>query len=530
MICPEGSECKADSCVKDEVQYPMMGANYWSTDDKPLDVFKCGSMERCPEGRSPGDCGPQLEGRACAHCIEGYEFDGKACVECGTKGAAGTFVFPILPIMLGPVAICALYKVSGDGYEKWGSWRVGLMSLVFIGMNHYQIINLLHGVNLVFPVKVDNVYKSFKVVDDVSSIFNPGCAGFADTQKLMIFKSIGPILVAVVFMLTWGGSQVVAQVSQMEKLRMEKNRTLNVFFSLIFTFFAGIVAMALMLFKCGDNPVGKSTLNADRSIICYEGDWNGMLVIGIFAVLFWCIGFGGVFTYTVVVAPKQFHDPAFQMRWKFLFIKFRPDVHWWALVFLMKGFMLNLGFVMIATGVGQVYWIMTILSLYSTCVMLIQPWRQLAINIADGAGHVCLMLSCSALSWFIRKDLSPDDILALDQDMMDLVISFSMLIIPVCIGVAGHLIYWKQVGRLPDEVKSVSDAMQRFAAEKPGDQTALLEALGDRDYFTMLQASQVVHTELAQFRCRFGVSTVKLSTTLPPPPETGKGGTADVMV
>jgi hypothetical protein len=493
-----------------------MAANYWSREDSPLAIYKCGSMERCPVERSPGECGPKLQGRACAHCLAGYEFDGKDCVECETAGDAGVIVFPVLPILLGPIVVCGLYRVSGDGYEKWGSWRVGMMSLVFIGMNHYQIINLLHGVNLVFPVKVDNVYKSFRVVDDVSSIFKPGCAGFTDTQTMMLIKSLGPIAVGVIFLLTFGASQIVGRIAGKASLQMERNRTTNVFFSLMFTFFAGIVAMALMLFKCSDNPVGTPTLNADRSVLCYEGQWNEMLVIGIFAVLFWCIGFGSLFTYAVISAPTRFHDPGFQMRWKFLFIKFRPDIHWWALVFLAKGLLLNLGFVVIKTGVGQVYWIMTILSLYATTVMLFQPWRLPATTVADGAGHVCLLLSCSALAWFIRKDLSEEMILALDQDMMDLVIAFSMLIIPVCVAVAAHLIYYKQIGRI--EISNISDAIRRFRGVSPNEQNTLLENLGDWDYNLLVQASRVVHTELASFRCRYGVSTSNLSSQLPPPP------------
>jgi hypothetical protein len=518
LICPEGAECKSDRCVTESTVYPLLAANYWSTQDKPLDMFKCGNLERCPAGRSPGECGPQLTSRACAHCTDGYKFDGKACVECDTKGAAGTLVFPVLPILLGPVIVCMLYKVSGDQYEKWGTWQVGGMSLVFIVMNHYQIISLLRGVNLVIPVNVDNVYKFFSIVDDVSQIFNPGCAGFSDTSKLMILKSIGPIVIAAVFVITWGASQLIAKRSGVAMLGMEVNRTLNGFFSLMFTFFAGIVAMALMLFKCSTNPVGKSTLNADRSIICYEGEWNGMLAVGLFAVLFWCVGFGGLFAHIVVISPRRFQEPAFRMRWKFLFIKFRPDVHWWALVFVTKGMMLNLGFLAINTGAGQIYWIMTLLTIYATAVMMLQPWRHVPINFADGAGHVCLLLSCSSLAWFIRKDLSPEDMDAMDDDMMNLVIAFSMIIMPVCIGVAVHMVRVKTSGRSASDLTSVDDAMQRYGAAGKEARLEFLKNLGDWDFVFMLQASRAVLTELTNYRCRIGVSASSLSKDLPSMP------------
>jgi basic membrane protein A len=518
MLCPEGAECKSDSCVTESLIHPLLMANYWSDQEQPLAVFSCGSTERCPAERSPGECAPNLQGRACAHCADGYEFDGRACVACPTQGSMAVLVFPILPILLSPILICVLYKISGDSYEKWGSWRQGLASIVFIGTNHYQIINLLHGVDLAFPPKVDRVYMFFKATNDVTAIFNPSCSGFADMQTKMIQKSLTPLAVAAVVSLTWGASQVATKA--IPQLCMEINRTINVFLSLVFTFFAGIVAMALMLFKCSDNPMGKSTLSADRSILCYEGQWLDMLAIGIMAFLCWCVGFGGLFTYIVVVAPRQFQTVAFQRRWKFLFIKFRPDTHWWALVFMAKGFLLNLGFVLLDTGLGQLYWMMTLLSLYATIVMLIQPWRLAPTTIVDGAGHILLLLSCSALGWFIRKDLRPDEVVAMDGDMMDLVISFSLLIIPLCLGVIAHMIYSKREGRSSKAFASIADAMQRFAATEPSGQTACLENLGDWDYYFMEQASHVVHTELANFRCRLGISTSNLSSELPPLPET----------
>ena len=74
---------------------------------------------------------------------------------------------------------------------------------------------------------------------------------------------------------------------------------------------------------------------ADRSIICNEEDWTGMLAIGLVAVALWVVGIGGSFIWAVWRVPAQFTSIDVQMRWKFLFIKYRSDVHWWALVFVI---------------------------------------------------------------------------------------------------------------------------------------------------------------------------------------------------
>merc|ERR1719324_892094 len=102
---------------------------------------------------------------------------------------------------------------------------------------------------------------------------------------------------------------------------------------MMLTFFAGCVNLALVLFVCKPNPNGKSTLSIDRSVLCYEETWNGMLGLGLIAILLWCIGVGAVFTWAIFSCLHKMHDPNVRMRWKFLFQKFRNDVYWWSLVF-----------------------------------------------------------------------------------------------------------------------------------------------------------------------------------------------------
>merc|ERR1719221_1186190 len=192
-----------------------------------------------------------------------------------TSVETSKFLFPVLPFLLAPIIVIVMYKVFGDTYDNWGTWRNGCASIGFILLNHYQIIAMLSTTNMDFPDNVLNFYSAFAFTTDASTIFNPDCAGFGDFKAKLIMKTVAPAFILLIFVVVWGISQLIAP------LRMERNRTFNSAFSLMFTFFAGICEMALSLFVCNPNPNDTSTLAADRTVLCNEADWNEMVVVGV---------------------------------------------------------------------------------------------------------------------------------------------------------------------------------------------------------------------------------------------------------
>merc|ERR1712226_1161004 len=110
--------------------------------------------------------------------------------------------------------------------------------------------------------------------------------------------------------------------------------------------------MSFTLFRCVQNPNEEWTLTKDRSILCYEDKWFSMLAVAIASVLLYCVAFLVLLVCVICLVPRgsRFQVPGFQMRWKFLFIKFRPEAYWWGLVFLSRGIIMNAGFVMLTLG------------------------------------------------------------------------------------------------------------------------------------------------------------------------------------
>merc|ERR1719221_2367418 len=212
-----------------------------------------------------------------------------------TSVETSKFLFPVLPFLLAPIIVIVMYKVFGDTYDNWGTWRNGCASIGFILLNHYQIIAMLSATNMELPDGVMGFYSAFAFTTDASTIFHPDCAGFGDFKANLIMKTIAPAFILCIFVAVWAISQALAS----QGLKMEKNRTFNSAFSLMFTFFAGICEMALSLFVCNPNPNGTSSLAVDRTVICSESDWNGMVAVGVVAIVLWIFGIGGAFVWAV---------------------------------------------------------------------------------------------------------------------------------------------------------------------------------------------------------------------------------------
>merc|ERR1719245_1835466 len=133
----------------------------------------------------------------------------------------------------------------------------------FIGLNHYQIIALSRTVNINFPSMVSTTWDGLVFLNDLSVLFKPACSGYASFKKALIIKSLSPLIFAAMFVMSFCASRAFWTVRP--AMVMERDRTLNCFFSLIFTFFAAIASMAFSIFKCAGNPNGKDTLIVDRS-------------------------------------------------------------------------------------------------------------------------------------------------------------------------------------------------------------------------------------------------------------------------
>jgi len=118
-----------------------------------------------------------------------------------------------------------------------------------------------------------------------------------------------------------------------------------------------------------------------------------MMGVGIFALAVFCVLAGAVFSYQLWIAPQVFHQPYFQKRWKFLVMKFRPDVWWWGTVWLLKGLLMNM-VLLSSTSFGQLFGLFVCMCGYLMATVTYYPWRHMSANIMERA--VCVSIQVVA--------------------------------------------------------------------------------------------------------------------------------------
>jgi hypothetical protein len=118
-----------------------------------------------------------------------------------------------------------------------------------------------------------------------------------------------------------------------------------------------------------------------------------MFGVGVFALVVFCLLTGAVFSYQLWIAPQVFHLPYFQKRWKFLVMKFRPDIWWWGAVWLFKGLLMNL-VLLSTTSFGQLFGLFLVMCMYLMATVTFYPWRHMSANMSDR--QICVSIQVVA--------------------------------------------------------------------------------------------------------------------------------------
>jgi len=413
--CPTSMHCELGSDLANlanplagskEFPVPELEPRYWASLEAPLDIFRCRSDARCPGGKPGSACGQGLEGQACEHCKAGAHFDGQACVECDGANVSKAF-FVILSIICVIALVICIYMTSRSPVQQWGRWHNGLGIVFFLTLGCYQMVDLVSSSATTLPVQDAALIKPiWQFTNNPLTVFKMDCAGVGNFGYTLIFGCIFPLVVMSIALLVWVGSVFVAMLTRRDHMRMDGDGFVNVGLSLMFTFFNGIVSQSLQLFKPFSNPNGKSTVSKDLSITVGEAEWTSLLGVSIPAVLFYVVGMGGYFMMIVYLSPRQgyFNSPSFRRRYRFLFVKFRPDVYWFSLVILLKNMLVNLMFVISKIGMIQLYCVMLVMMLYLFVVFLFMPFRHNICNFVDVWMSIAVIFVVSVYLWFADRE------------------------------------------------------------------------------------------------------------------------------
>eukprot|EP00932_Pfiesteria_piscicida_P015274 SRR837773.27319.p1 GENE.SRR837773.27319~~SRR837773.27319.p1 ORF type:complete len:315 (-),score=127.09 SRR837773.27319:127-1017(-) len=276
--------------------------------------------------------------------------------------------------------------------------------------------------------------------------------------------------------------------------------------------------MALTMFKCASNPNGIDTLSKDQSVICGSSDWWSMVGVAIVAVVLYIFGFGGLFTWAVVVAPRRFNDQAFRRRWKFLFIKFRPDVWWWALVICGKGVLMNVGYTFLRLGIAQIYWVMFCIAVYTGACVYFMPWRHRLSNALDIYTNKALLFVCSLLAFYVNG--APEGLKDIERSIAVAVTCINLSPLVVGCGIVGKMVY-DQLHPAPrqrrmKELKKLCPSLQLFASAPESELASFMDRVDEWGRFYITSALHVISTEFggASHKARLSDGKLKSSSSI----------------
>jgi hypothetical protein len=393
-----------------------------------------------------------------------------------------------------------------DMPNKWESWQNSVAAMMFLGLNHYQVLAMMYRGNIAWPNITASVFEGWNFSEDPMSWFSITCAGLQGFQANYVAKVLTPLVVLMVFGFTYGCTHIAGK----PEIAMEGDRLVNVYMSLLFTFFAGIASSTLSLFKCSENPNGKPTLSEDQDIICFEDPvWLGTLGVAIHATILYCIGLIVLFVVIIWSAPAKFAQISFQKRWKFLCIKYRPQIYGWSLVFMMKAIFLNIGFMFLLVGLAQMQWIYSITFVYMSACIFCFPWRVSAANGLEFVANISIITGSSLASLFAyQSDYSEEA--KTGQDTLTAIVSFtpfyfgSILFVKVFIDKCDKPVFKAlfdscsgcRSRTAEDYAAEVYQCGRVLNALGETDMAKFLHSLGEWDQRRLYQAARVVNSEL----------------------------------
>lgn len=226
---------------------------------------------------------------------------------------------------------------------------------------HFQTVALVKTFKLSFPDAIsDGIWNVFEILLIGLEATRPECAGLSSFEARFILSSATPIIVAFLFAATFAFLLVA-------KKHPDRNLYFACYGSLYYTFSVAVADISFSLFKCYSHPGEKqASLVRSPEVLCGSDTWLSMLVIGVLAILAYVVVANCCIAKLLYQAPMRFHDEVFQKRWKFLFVRLRPDVWWWGQPLLLRGVALNISLALVYDGLGQIYCSMFVLLVYLT--------------------------------------------------------------------------------------------------------------------------------------------------------------------
>jgi len=499
MVCALGSKEEFIPTSKADASggpHPIPREGYYTTYAEPLSVYLCPIAKICPGGASEV-CGTDLEGLVCAKCIpKHYKEDGE-CYKCQDMHRSYVLL-PTIPVFITPVVILIMYKMSRDGVEKWNNAGNSCSAVFYLVLIYMQSLSMIRRCDIDYPGPTKTSWFWVAYLVDLMALLYPDCIGVTDFSTQFVLRMLSPLFILMYFVTTFVLARIFYKLFRKFWFNMRFDVVFTCYGSIIYSFYISVAQIAVSLFQCYPHPNDESSLVGYPEILCGSDDWANMLVVGLIGMMFYCVCTLAVIIHILISAPRRFADEVFQMRWKFLFIKFRADIWWWAIVVLAKNLLLNFATIIGDSGFAQIFWLIIVMLFYLCACFVFAPWRSFTAQAVDTAMHVNLLFTCVLSSQFTRKD-------QIDQEDLGLFVAFQSYAPCLLMGAGIIYLLFRRLQPLPSEshradAQLICRTMHQAAEEDI--MKDVLNSLAYIDYHRVRQVELILRTDVLREKPR----------------------------
>ncbi len=386
--CPQGMSCDFGSKVDNielhsgdgSLPCPLVKPGFYTEASDPLSVYLCfgSDVRRCPGGL-PGTCGGGLQGLVCQECPEGEALKDGQCVKCDS--GPGVVIFVVLPIGLCILALL-MFKFSNGPLTVDASIPMMLGELVGLCITLFQTLALFPGLSIHWRQQAD-VFHGFKVLLGEEDHMRVTCALTNSAAVLFAFRCILPLLCIAAVLVVWSIARLATKLMRGEggfSVSIAINTT-NQLFQSVFIAIAVLVPQPL---RCYGHPNGKNTMTIFPEVLCWEeeGDHKKLVAMGAVVGIVFVVPFIAGCTWAVCRATKA--DAVHYRRWRFLLHRYRADVWWWGIVFLLRQLCLAFSTCMPADNPHwQITYVAVVTASYVAFLCAMWPWKTAILNYID---------------------------------------------------------------------------------------------------------------------------------------------------
>lgn len=377
---------------------PQIVEGFFSTKDKPREIFKCLESVACPGG-VPGSCGGNLVGTPCSECTQGSTWTGSACEECGVWRVIG-WVLAIILIFAG--LVLAYYLTSSKMTSKASTLFATTASFGMLVVT-MQNLGLVGMITIEWPKELAGLFSICQLMLlDIDSYGFSCVAGQRAAVRYLLSALIFPVGV-LWLLLCFGVSKLLRRHWDLAKVVSTMGAFLQVGFSTMSS-----TSMAPMM--CYIHPNGQRSVLKYSGVMCGSSEHGVMLAIGVTLLVVFVMGFLVLCSYAIVQMPKWSSQKRFTLvnAFRFLVFRFRMDSWWFGLPMLVRGPLLSFP-VVVATDYPPVQIVSIALCLAALMVTQMRswPWKVPLLNVTDAVVSFCIVLLVTTSTLYLKAVVGP---------------------------------------------------------------------------------------------------------------------------